>query len=117
MLLLKHKCKRCTPSLLRLLKNRRKWLLAVIDTVCFVFSFALVLSITFLSHSFPKNLFYLKNAALFYVVLMLCRCIFKVYANIWRYASAQSYLTIVISDFVGGFIALMLSYVWKVPVG
>jgi len=114
---LKHKCKRHTPTLLRLLKNRRKWLLAIVDTGCFVFSYALVLSIIFLSNSVEEELAYLNNAILFYFVLMLSRCVFKVYANIWRYASAQTYLMTVISDAVGGFIALMLSYVWKIPVG
>lgn len=114
---MKRKLKQHTSMLWRLLKNRRKWLLVGVDSVCFVFSYAIVFSIILLSHSWDHDTPYFINAVLFYGILMLTRCLFKVYANIWRYANARAYLIIVISDFIGGFLALVVAHVTKFAMG
>lgn len=108
--------KRSAP-LWSLLRNRRKWLLALVDSCCFAFSYAMLLSISALSNSLQPGMPYLSNAFLFYIVLMLTRCIMRIYSNIWRYAGARTYMTIVISDFVGGCLALALSDVLDMYVG
>lgn len=109
--------KRSASALWALLRNRRKWLLAMADALCFVFAYAMLLSISALSNTLIPGKPYLYNALLFFFVLMLTRCAMKVYANIWRYAGAQTYLTIVISDFAGGCLALALSGLFKCYIG
>ena len=93
-----------------LLKNRRKWLLGIVDSACFACAYAVLLIGTIFPNIPKLNIRYLAHATLFYVVLMLTRCIMSVYTNIWRYAGARHYFTIVASDFVGGCLALAISY-------
>jgi FlaA1/EpsC-like NDP-sugar epimerase len=101
----------------RLLTNRRKWILFLVDSACYVISYAVILAIIFLSHPEEADKPYIGNAILFYVVLMLTRVAMKVYTNIWRYAGARNYLMTVISDLIGGSIALLLSHARNMVLG
>ena len=46
------------------------------------------------------------------VVIMSGRFIFGVYRNIWRYANIQTYLTIMVSDFISNLILMLVGRVW-----
>ena len=114
---MKHQQNRHAPHIWRLLTNRRKWVLFLADSACYALAYAMVLSVIYLSHPTESSKPYLNNAILFYVILMLTRFAMRIYANIWRYAGARTYLMTVISDFIGGSIALILSYVLRMAVG
>lgn len=115
--MLKNRNKHPVPNIWRLLTNRRKWVLFLADSACFALSYAVVLAIIFLVHPEEADMPYLGNAVLFYLVLMLTRIVMKVYTNIWRYAGARNYLMTVISDLIGGFVALLISYTREVTLG
>ena len=114
---MKNRNKHPVPNIWRLLTNRRKWILFLADSACFALSYAIVLGIIFLAHPSEASKPYLENAILFYIVLMLTRIVMKIYTNIWRYAGARSYLMTVISDLIGGFVALLISYERKLTLG
>ena len=46
------------------------------------------------------------------VTIMAGRIVFGVYRNIWRYANIQTYLTIMVSDFVSNVLLMLLGRVW-----
>ena len=46
------------------------------------------------------------------VMIMTGRIVFGVYRNIWRYANIQTYLTIMVSDFVSNVLLMLLGRVW-----
>ncbi len=46
------------------------------------------------------------------VVIMSGRFIFGVYRNIWRYANIQTYLTIMVSDFISNLILMLVGRIW-----
>ena len=46
------------------------------------------------------------------VMIMTGRIVFGVYRNIWRYANIQTYLTIIVSDFVSNVLLMLLGRVW-----
>ncbi len=106
-----------SSTLWKLLSTRRKWLLGFVDSFCFICSYAVLIAGSLFPNAIRVNVRYFYHAALFYVVLMLTRCIMSVYTNIWRYAGARHYFIVVASDFVGGCLALAISYFLKWYIG
>lgn len=45
-----------------------------------------------------------QKALAFYILVMVCRVIFRVYRSIWRYANVAVYLKLAIADLLAGFI-------------
>jgi FlaA1/EpsC-like NDP-sugar epimerase len=50
-----------------------------------------------------------------FLVFTLCifasRFLFGIYSNVWRYANAETYSRLVVADFVGGTVALFVTYI------
>ena len=92
----------------------RRLALVGIDLMCFigVFLISFIFSEYFSSTSVRLDgaLQYLITAGIFSSILFLCRFIFSVYNNVWRYANSKAYLTMVFSDIVGGIIATAVSH-------
>ncbi len=92
----------------------RRVTLALLDLLCFVVIFFASTIITeyFSSTSVKLDLAYgyLITACVFAGCLFAARLLFSVYTNVWRYANSKAYITMVLSDFVGGISALLISY-------
>lgn len=93
---------------------RRKCLLFLIDTLCFVGIYILFIFVARNSSSgseLEKPITYIINAAIFIVFIMASRFVFRIYSNVWRYANTKVYLTMIFADIVGGVAALVLTRV------
>lgn len=87
--------------------HHRRALLLFIDIVCFFLAFSVAES---LAVSFQKLTFtlshYLIGGIVHFVILFGLRFIARVYRNVWRYANSRTYLSIVVSDAVGGLLSV-----------
>ncbi len=92
----------------------RRVTLAVLDLICFiVIFFASAIITEFFSSTSVKlgpTYGYLITACIFAGCLFGARLLLSVYTNVWRYANSKAYITMVLSDFIGGFSALLISY-------
>jgi len=101
----------------------RKIMLVLVDIACFIGTYFLAIGLAYMSESLMKfdALNYLINAIILLVFLMGGRVLLSVYRNVWRYPNVRAYLTIVLSDAIFGFAALILTRFlppeWKVNVG
>lgn len=92
--------------------HKRKCLLFAIDIACFILVYVLFLLLSQFSssgsriESLPTHII---NAAIFLVFIMCARLAFRVYNNVWRYANAKVFLTMMTADAVGGIAALLLT--------
>ncbi len=91
------------------LKSKRMILFLVDLAIC-ITVYAGSEALAFLTHSVGIDfLGHVINFSIFAVFIMSMRFVFGVYSNIWRYAGAKSYLFTVISDIIGGIIALVIT--------
>ncbi len=92
----------------------RRVTLAVLDFICFiVIFFASTIITEYFSSTSVKlgpTYGYLITACIFAGCLFGARLLLSVYTNVWRYANSKAYITMVLSDFIGGFSALLISY-------
>lgn len=92
----------------------RRVTLAVLDLICFiVIFFASTIITEYFSSTSVKlgpTYGYLITACIFAGCLFGARLLLSVYTNVWRYANSKAYITMVLSDFIGGFSALLISY-------
>ena len=88
--------------------DKRKFLLCLIDSVCYLSVYLAVIFVSALSSSAVRfELYeYILHFLITYVVAMCARFVFSVYKNIWRYANSRAYLLIVVSDFVGAIVSI-----------
>lgn len=91
----------------------RKTVLALFDILCFfaVNTFYFFLS-TGVDYSAPVSdlpVFW-NNTILLLLCMMGMRLVLKVYRTVWRYTSTKAYFFMVLADFVGGILAMMLAY-------
>lgn len=92
----------------------RKILLALADVGCFLFVyllFAVVLSNSSFSYMAESFMTHIVNACVFLAFIMCARVLFRVYTNVWRYANAKVYLSLVFADIVGGITAMLLMWI------
>ncbi len=91
--------------------GNRKRLLLLVDVGCFLFVYFLTVGLVQFSDNLVQfdALRYLINGSILLVLLMGGRVIFSVYRNVWRYPNVRAYMTIVMSDLVFGFGALLLT--------
>ena len=61
------------------------------------------------SDEFSDLLLYFFSFLLFSGCLLISRFIVRTYSNVWRYANARAYLSIVLSDVIGGTVAFVVS--------
>ena len=96
------------------LKSKRRLLLMLIDTVIFA---SVYMFTTIIMALFNKGEFENINTAGFAIhFLIMFACIFSarvtsgVYKSMWRYADSKSYLMLVVSDVMGGVLAVVLCH-------
>jgi len=94
------------------IKNKRKWLLLMIDICCF---FGVYVASAFIAMHSSSSIAinrqgYMLNLTIFLVCLIASRVIIRVYSNVWRYANSKAYLQMVIADTIGGLAALFITY-------
>ena len=91
--------------------GKRKAMLLLIDVACFVCAYLLDILLVSMSQSLDlfNPLTYLINSALLLFFLMGGRVLMAVYRNMWRYPNVKAYLTIVLSDVIFGFAAMILT--------
>ena len=93
-------------------KNKRKRLLLAIDFLMVVSIYLFVLGLIYMAGQQEFNIVgYLINFGITAFSIFALRFIFLVYSNMWRYADAAAYLDIVVSDTIGGLVALAVTRV------
>lgn len=86
----------------------RKILLLFIDVFVFLTVYAVALGIGLSSHVLDTSFPFLQNVLIFLSLIVGMRVLFRVYSNIWRYASASTYILIVLSDLTAGILSLLI---------
>ncbi len=92
-------------------KTRHKITLIFVDLTCFLVSSLLMLGY------YPSEVTKLStteritHALLILFLVSVCRFLFHIYSNVWRYAQASEYFQLVISDLAAGIAYLLLSNV------
>jgi len=89
----------------------RKPLLFLIDVCCFAILDILYFFATKLLDASPKFDFYeyLYNSVILFVAMFAMRLVLRIYRNVWRYTNTQAYFNLVLADFLGGVLALLVS--------
>ena len=97
--------------------NKRRYILIFLDTLVFTilyFACAVMIAVAAkipnmgkVTDSLPQLL---GNYAVFLVLIMAMRFIFRIYNNVWRYANTRVYLEIILSDALSGMLAIVLCY-------
>ncbi|MBQ7356625.1 MAG: polysaccharide biosynthesis protein [Clostridia bacterium] len=95
-------------------KHKRKLLLLSIDLAIILSAYLVTLAFILIS-----GIGVIEGAPLRYsvafIIFTACiyasRFLFGIYGNVWRYANAESYARCVIADFVGGTVALLITYI------
>lgn len=95
------------------LKNKRRLIVIGVDSLLFFGAFLLawVLSSLTGTHAWTILPKYLCTGGLFFVFVAISRWVFRVYKNVWRYPNVKAYLDMVISDFCGGVVALIIALI------
>ena len=97
----------------RPIKNR-KLLLFAVDSFVLFFVYGIMLLATYIKYGgeyFNRDLFelYLPNFLIFFSLIFSARIVGRVYSTLWRYASSVAFLRMVVSDAVGGMIAVVIT--------
>ncbi len=82
------------------------------DTVAFFLVFFVTLGVSYLTSEAVGRAPFGEtalNAIVFWVFLALCRLVFGVYSQIWRYANVLAYTLIIVSDGVAGCIGYVIT--------
>ena len=84
--------------------NKRKLLLVLLDFLgfCAIYSALCIAYLILSAKFFDSAAAVFLNAAVIYGFVFVSRFCFRIYHNIWRYASTGVYLKIIASDFIGG---------------
>jgi len=99
------------------INNNRKKKLLLIDIIIYAAVYITTAVIMcFSSHGQSiDQLKYISNALILFSGIILVRMMVGVYKNVWRYANSRAYLEIVLSDFLGGLMGLMVTYLLVYP--
>ena len=91
--------------------HRRRGLLVLIDSACFLAAYLVNIAFVSLSGRYPGRnwLQYWSNFLILLIALLTVRGILEVYRNIWRYPNVRAYLSMVISDAAAGVFSLLLT--------
>ncbi len=84
--------------------NRRKILLAFIDSFIFLIVHVFVCFIFFMRGGVRSPLAWLANFLILFASVMGFRILFRIYRTIWRHSGAESYIMIVFADAAAGLI-------------
>ncbi len=89
----------------------RRPILFFFDVFCFVIVDAMYYLSTKTFDTSPSYGFnvYINNSLLLFIAMFAFRYIYKIYSTVWRYTSTKAYFNLILSDFFGGLVALLLS--------
>lgn len=89
----------------------RKPLLFFIDVCCFLIIDVMYFVATKLFETSPDFYFdeYLINSVILFLAMFGMRLLLRIYRNVWRYTSTKAYFNLVLADFFGGVLALLIS--------
>lgn len=91
----------------------RKAILALFDILCFCAVDALFYAMAHnMEYSIPvgETKRFLVNSALMLIFMFGIRILTGVYRTVWRYTSTKAYYSMVLSDFIGGILAVVVAY-------
>ena len=91
--------------------DRRKFLLGLIDTACYICVYFATIIISVISTEFGLFEFgeHLLHFLATFAVAMVARFCLRVYRNIWRYANSRAYLAMVVADGIGAVISVIIT--------
>ncbi len=96
------------------MKSTRKILLMLIDfSIIGVVYFAAYLLTAVTLGDWNEIGMYLLNLAIVALFIFAVRIVLRVYLNVWRYANSRAYICIVLSDLIGGVLALGTAFLFK----
>ena len=100
-------------------KNKRRLALLSIDFAIIVAVYLLTATVSLLLESATMLQFqvYAINFGIFALCILASRAILRCYSSIWRYANSISFLKLVISDFIGGCIAVGITKLTVMSIG
>ena len=99
-------------------KNKRKWLLLLVDLISFFIVYiatAFIATLSSTSVDINKS-GYIINLVIFLLLLFVSRVVVGVYSNVWRYANSKAYLQMVTADVIGGIAALFATYALNIRI-
>ena len=91
--------------------DKRKTILCIIDSLCYLSVYLITLIIAAFSSSAVKlepNQ-YLLHFLITYLVAMIVRFSIKVYRNIWRYANSRAYFEMVVGDVIAAVLSIAIT--------
>ena len=94
-------------SFVNLLLNtsiKRRFILTVIDLLCFVCINILYIVFSNIGDPSPEAIIF--NSLLHVSLIFLFRWIFRVYRNVWRYSNTKAYCMILVSDCLAGLVTI-----------
>ncbi|MBP5209616.1 MAG: polysaccharide biosynthesis protein [Clostridia bacterium] len=95
----------------------RSHLLVLIDVGFFVFLFA-ALRLAYRLYDTSVSLSdHLWSLLLYTFLLISVRLLFRVYSNVWRYANARAYVSLIISDACAGLVGMILARLFGISIG
>ena len=98
---------------MNIFKRKRKLVLLSIDLAIILSAYLVTLAFVLLSGIGVTDgapLRFLVGFVIFTVAVIASRFVFGIYGNVWRYAHAESYAMMVVADFIGGSVALLITY-------
>ncbi len=94
---------------MRFFKNKRKWILLLIDVAVYatVFCITVLLKEYSSGGEMIEKIGYLYSFLVFAFFMFSARFVLRIYSNVWRYANSFIFLKMVVADAVGGVLALV----------
>ncbi len=92
--------------------SMRRIALLSIDAVLLTMAYFATFVVSSVSNVFTISLDvkdYILNFIVFAICIFASRLLFKIYSNIWRYANTRAYLFIIVSDFIGAAVAVLVT--------
>ena len=97
---------------------KRRFYLWLIDLCCFGAAFAIALLLTMMVAplAWLEWYRYCMSALVIWTVVTVARLALRIYTNMWRYASADVYLKIILADVLGGTLGVAIATVLGIGV-
>ena len=90
-------------------RNKRRFLLYMIDITAYAGIFALVAFAGYLTTGSVDVWKHIYAFAVFVCTITASRLVFTIYSNVWRYANCRAYIEMVCADMIGGAAGLIVT--------
>ena len=99
-----------TEVFMKVLVNKRKWMLIGIDFLIYTAVYALIVILqSYSSAGNHEPIGYFFNFIIFYLAIFVARGAVRMYSSVWRYANSMTFLKMVFADAFGGCLALVIT--------